>query len=54
MRVYTVRLYLKIVSLINRGRTPKEIAHKLGISRSLVYIARFRLSRAKKNKRQGP
>jgi hypothetical protein len=52
MRTYTFRLYSRIYRLLESGKTPKDIARQLDSSISLVYIARFRLSRLKRRKQR--
>lgn len=45
MRTYTTILYRKILIMLDKGKTPKEISNKIHISRSLVYTAKFRMSK---------
>jgi hypothetical protein len=45
MRIYTLKLYKKITRMLEMAKTPKEIASRLCISQSLVYTAKFRMSR---------
>jgi len=53
MRKYTEILYRKIFAMLEKGTTPKEIAKRLVISRSLVYVAKLRFRKLKTSSDSG-